>query len=559
MNSKKCIFVILLSCSLVFSSQLFSMVYAFEIDQVATCTYVYDGDSFETTFGEVRLADIDAPEYNDTSRDALVALIHNEEVFLDVDDIYQTDPYGRYVCVTYIEVNATHLLNVNQYLLDNGFAVVTNYNNEFNPASWTLYTSKISTSISCSVSPSSMVFDENVTVSGAIYPIRVGVEVTVRYTSPDDGVTEHQVFTSIDGSYTDTFTTSTLGNWIVDASWNGDSFHLGSTSTPQPFTVTKRPSSLSCYLTSSSIEIGDNITLSGALLPMRGGVTIALNYRQDAGWTLLPTVTTSLDGSYSHTWTPPTADTYQFQATWPGDPMYADASSTIVSLTVTKLPSTITCNASTTTITIGDNVTLRGEVLPIRPGIDVTLQYQIESGWFDIQSVVTDAQGQYMYLWTPSAGETYQIRAICSEDNTYTGAVSAIQSLTVEKRSVTITCTVPPVDVEIGNDVSVSGAISPAIPDVPVTLQYTAPNASIITCIVTTSSDGSFADTLHPDAAGGWNVGALWTGDAIYDEAVSTFVAITVIEASVQISPLVIGIPIVLIVLAGIVIIMRRR
>ena len=141
----------------------------------------------------------------------------------------------------------------------------------------------------------------------------------------------------------------------------------------------------------------------------------------------------------------------QFQATWPGDSLFAEASSTIVSLTVTKLPSILTCNASASTITISDNVTLRGEVLPIRPGIDVTLQYQTESGWSDIQSVVTDTQGQYKFLWTPSAGGTYQIRAICSEDDTYSAAVSTIQSISVEKLAVTITCTVLPVNVEIGN------------------------------------------------------------------------------------------------------------
>jgi endonuclease YncB( thermonuclease family) len=328
MNDKQ-LFVLrtALACGLLFSSLSFTIVVAFEIDQVATCTYVYDGDSFETTFGEVRLADIDAPEYNDTSRNALVALINNEEVYLDVDDIYQTDPYGRYVCVTYVEVNATHLLNVNQYLLSNGYAVVTNYNNEFNPASWTLYTSKIATSITCSVAPSTMVFDEIVTVSGSILPVRAGVEVILRYTSPDDTVTEHHVFTTIDGSYSDTFTTSIHGSWLVTSSWSGDSIYLGSTSFQQPFTVTKRPSSLSCSLPSSSIVLGDNITLSGLFLPMRAGETITVNYRQDLSWQTLTTVTTGLDGSYAYTWTPPTAGSYQLQATWPGDPLYAEASS----------------------------------------------------------------------------------------------------------------------------------------------------------------------------------------------------------------------------------------
>jgi hypothetical protein len=239
--------------------------------------------------------------------------------------------------------------------------------------------------------------------------------------------------------------------------------------------------------------------------------------------------------------------------------MYADASSAIVSLTVTKLPSTLICNASITTVTIGDNVTLRGEVLPIRPGIDVTLQYQTGSGWIEIQTVATDIQGQYTYLWTPSAGGDYQVRAICVEDDTYSAAVSTVQLITVEKLSVNITCTVPPADVEIGDDVSVSGSINPAIPDVTVTLEYIAPDTSTLTRTVTTSTDGSFVDTFRPNATGGWSVGVLWEGDAIYDAATSTFVAITVIESSQQISPLILSIPLVLILVMIVFIIMRRR
>ena len=93
--------------------------------------------------GRLRLADIDAPEVGQPgyqeAKDFLNSWIFNETVYLDVDDVYGTDPYDRLVCVVYVRYNATHLMNVNKALLDAGLADFSDFPNEFNPAAWTLY------------------------------------------------------------------------------------------------------------------------------------------------------------------------------------------------------------------------------------------------------------------------------------------------------------------------------------------------------------------------------------------------------------------------------------
>lgn len=66
-------------------------------------------------------------------------LIYNEIVYLDIDDIYGTDPYGRWVGVCYVRHNSTHVINVNKAMLLEGHAVIDNYYNEFNPYNWKLY------------------------------------------------------------------------------------------------------------------------------------------------------------------------------------------------------------------------------------------------------------------------------------------------------------------------------------------------------------------------------------------------------------------------------------
>jgi len=104
---------------------------------------VVDGDTFNVTdFGRVRLADVDSPEMNTQEGKAakLYTQLHLEgkTVYLDVDDRRGTDLYGRYVCVVRLESPSGEVgENFNRMLVDDGFAVVTDYkDNEFDPLDW---------------------------------------------------------------------------------------------------------------------------------------------------------------------------------------------------------------------------------------------------------------------------------------------------------------------------------------------------------------------------------------------------------------------------------------
>jgi len=120
------------------------VVLAGEIDATTVVDWVIDGDTFDSTSeGRIRLADVDAPEYGESgyydAKQCLEELIDGKTVYLDIDDIYETDPYDRLVCVVYVRHSSTHYKNVNKALLVERVAVIDNYYNEFNPYSWTLY------------------------------------------------------------------------------------------------------------------------------------------------------------------------------------------------------------------------------------------------------------------------------------------------------------------------------------------------------------------------------------------------------------------------------------
>ncbi len=117
---------------------------AWEIDATDVVDRVIDGDTFDTvSLGRVRLADIDTPEVGepgaDKATDFLADLVLYEEVHLDIDDVDETDRYGRWIAVVYVRHNASHLLNVNEALLEAGLADMWDFPNEFDPSTWPLY------------------------------------------------------------------------------------------------------------------------------------------------------------------------------------------------------------------------------------------------------------------------------------------------------------------------------------------------------------------------------------------------------------------------------------
>lgn len=125
-----------------------------EIDATAIATSVHDGDTFyiDKEFhgsDTIRLADINASELGQPlsveAKNFLSDLVYQKTVYLDIDDVYIFDYTGtgdRLVCVAYVSHNSTHYENVNKALIDAGLAEKKDYDNEFDPNTWTLYVSK---------------------------------------------------------------------------------------------------------------------------------------------------------------------------------------------------------------------------------------------------------------------------------------------------------------------------------------------------------------------------------------------------------------------------------
>lgn len=128
-----------------------------DIDVYGRVVYVIDGDTIDVIVLKVfdqryevllnqkiriRFADINAPELytykGKLAKRFLYSLIYGKYVYLNIDDLYTYDKYGRVVAVVYLPVNSTHLRNINLYLVMKDYAEIDDYPNEFNPYTWNL-------------------------------------------------------------------------------------------------------------------------------------------------------------------------------------------------------------------------------------------------------------------------------------------------------------------------------------------------------------------------------------------------------------------------------------
>ena len=105
---------------------------------------VVDGDTFDVEgIGRIRLADINTPEMDSKegreakeAKEYVKGLCYHKKVYLDIDDLYVTGKYGRIIAVVYVPYNETHYVNLNQLLLQEGYAEARDYPNEFDPGDW---------------------------------------------------------------------------------------------------------------------------------------------------------------------------------------------------------------------------------------------------------------------------------------------------------------------------------------------------------------------------------------------------------------------------------------
>lgn len=215
-----------------------------------------------------------------------------------------------------------------------------------------------------------------------------------------------------------------------------------------------------------------------------------------------------------------------------------------LSLTVTPSPPSGTIKGKVTdtgnTPISGASVSASG---PSGSGSDVTDgngEYEISEGLgTGSYKVHVSAAG---YLEQEKSGVSVTVNQVTSNVNFQLSRVPPEQSGSISgvvygpvnpyaaKASSTISCSASSSSVKLGESITVSGSISPAVAGATVTLTYTK-GSSTTPRTTTSGADGKYSDKYVPSEAGSWSVVASWAGDSVYNGASSSSVQFVVSAA----------------------------
>lgn len=290
--------------------------------------------------------------------------------------------------------------------------------------------------ITISTDRSSYLPGQTLTISGTVSPVTAGQDVAIIIYDPTGNLRAvDQVTPNPDGTYSKDVMTFAPGN--PSGTWSAKvTYQAASATASFTFSVgppPRAPTRITCGLSDSSITVGLSITVTGSInASLTAQVTIQAN-ADGSTWINLTTVNTDSGGRFSYSWTPNAVGTYRVRASWPGNQQYSEATSDIVTLTVTKVSTTISCSVSPAEVNQGSPVTTSGSINPAAAGKNVTLTYKKPDGATSTKIVKTGSDGKFTDTYTPDTAGSWTVSASWTGDQTYRGASSSSASFTVKK------------------------------------------------------------------------------------------------------------------------------
>ncbi len=200
----------------------------------------------------------------------------------------------------------------------------------------------------------------------------------------------------------------------------------------------KKNAELSLSLSSTSIQIGGSITITGSLSPSRSGRVSVYTSFGGSAFSELTEVDLS-NGQYSCTFKPDRIGNYVVKAEWPGDDEYNSAASGTASLTVTKITPSISLSLSSTSVKIDDSVTVSGTISPFYGTTAITLTITGPSGTSQVPLTSTD--GTFSHTFVANAEGTWRAQASIPASENYNEASSTEVTVQAEKKCIIATVT----------------------------------------------------------------------------------------------------------------------
>jgi dolichyl-diphosphooligosaccharide--protein glycosyltransferase len=176
-----------------------------------------------------------------------------------------------------------------------------------------------------------------------------------------------------------------------------------------------------------AVQIVGNLTDTNGQ-PLTGGpYTANVEYSTDDGqtWNTAQTFDVSTQGKFNFTWAP-VAGGYLIRVHYLGSPgSYIDSTTQPTFLTVNKANATLVLSASTTTASVGQNVTLTWRMQPYVIGANVTLGFTLDNKtYYPIKSFIMTSASMN-YTWKVNVPGQFMIVVVWNGNDNYNLVTSA--------------------------------------------------------------------------------------------------------------------------------------
>ncbi|OPY39893.1 MAG: Bacterial Ig-like domain (group 1) [Methanoregulaceae archaeon PtaU1.Bin066] len=432
------------------------------------------------------------------------------------------------------------------------------------------------TTLSIVASNSSLSLGQSVNLTGVLKETYGGIRipdspVTVQF-SFDGGAWSvlGQRTTDRNGEYLAVHTPSKAGKYLYRATYSGSTTHAPSESPSVTVNVTSLPgpgdSNLSIQVSPKSLGKGGTVTISGNLTAVKSGKGIpgraVILFSSSDGniYAPLGVATTSADGKYSSSTQMNTPGRFFFKAVYNGDGTYTASASPVVAADVSDLQqksTALSIRPSSFTFTLGQSVDLAGVLAEAGTGRRIAgsavgIQYSLDgAAWNSLGQKITDGNGEYLVVHTPSKAGTYQYRATYSGNATYAPSASPYVSVIVRAPSgpgaSALSINATPRDISPGGTVTISGNLTAAIngkgiPFRSIIVLSSSDNTSFSPLgVVTTSPDGKYTSSTQLNTPGRFFFKAVYNGDSTYTASASPVVAVNVTGPQQKATTLTIG------------------
>jgi hypothetical protein len=221
----------------------------------------------------------------------------------------------------------------------------------------TLLVEKASSSIYCSLAPSQITYEENVTISANLdVPLSTGI-VILQWTSNNISWNDIVLHAPSQGLYTH-YWTPDAGLYSIRAKWTGGTNYLPSISSSCKLIVEKRSTELTTEISANIVNSGEPVSITVSTSPILSGESITIQVAKNReDWQNLISDITDFSGTFTYMWLPEDSRQFWIRSAWTGTKNYEGNISKPVLLIVEEGFPTI--STQITDIFIPPNIELR--------------------------------------------------------------------------------------------------------------------------------------------------------------------------------------------------------